>query len=258
MLLAYDDHGPGPVVVLLHGFPLSRSLWEHQVGSIGSEYRLILPDLRGHGQSAAPEGVYTMDTMADDVLELLDVLQLREPVVLGGHSMGGYVALSLMERFPERFRALILVSTRAEADSPEVAVAREDLIRQIEGVGDVRPVVDAMLPRLLSAKTKTERPDVVARVRSMMEKTAPRGVIGALRGMAARPDRTAVLSRINVPTLVISGADDVISPPAVGESLSGAIPGARRVLINGAGHAAPIEQPDDANHAILDFLGRIA
>ena len=94
MLLAYDDHGPGPVVVLLHGFPLDRSMWSAQVSDVGSIYRLITPDLRGFGQSAAPDGIYTMDDMADDVAELLGTLGIREPIVLGGLSMGGYVAFA--------------------------------------------------------------------------------------------------------------------------------------------------------------------
>src|SRR4051812_26309620 len=102
MLLAYDDFGPGPVVVLLHGFPLNRKIWSAQETSVGSIYRVIAPDLRGHGASAAPEGIYTVEVMASDVLELLDALQIREPVVLGGLSMGGYVALALMDMAPER------------------------------------------------------------------------------------------------------------------------------------------------------------
>jgi len=254
MLLAYDDHGPGPVVLLLHGFPLNRSLWGHQVGAVGSQYRLILPDLRGHGASAAPEGVYTMDAMADDVVELLDVLQIREPVVLGGLSMGGYVALSLMDRFPERFRGLILMSTRAEADTPEGAQSREEMARQIEGTKDVRPVADAMLPRLLSPKTRAQRPEVAARVRQMMEKTSPRGMIGTMRGLAARPDRTAVLGRITVPTLVLFGTDDPITPPSLAQALSSAIPHASHSVFESAGHLTPLEAPDAVNAALLGFL----
>src|SRR3954465_3916849 len=102
MLLAFDDYGPGPVVVLLHGFPLNRSMWSAQESTVGSIYRVIAPDLRGHGETAAPVGVYTMDAMADDVVETLDALRITEPVVLGGLSMGGYVALALMARYPER------------------------------------------------------------------------------------------------------------------------------------------------------------
>src|SRR4051812_16873266 len=132
MLLAYDDDGPGPVVVLLHGFPLNRKIWSAQEASVGSIYRVIAPDLRGHGQSAAPAGVYTMDDMAGDVLELLDALQVDGPVVLGGLSMGGYVALSLLALAPERVRALMLIDTRASADTPEAARNREELARVVE------------------------------------------------------------------------------------------------------------------------------
>ena len=113
MRLAYSDEGPGPVVVLLHGFPLSNAMWEEQLSGIGSIYRIIAPDLRGHGESPAPEGVYTMDEMADDVVELLDFLSISERIVLGGLSMGGYVALSLVVRYPERVRGLMLFGTRA-------------------------------------------------------------------------------------------------------------------------------------------------
>ncbi len=119
MLLDFDDDGPGPVVVLLHGFPLDRTMWSFQRSSVGSIYRLITPDLRGHGHSAAPEGVYSVDAMADDVIETLDALQLTGPVHLGGLSMGGYVALSIAERYPERVKALMLINTRAAGDSPE-------------------------------------------------------------------------------------------------------------------------------------------
>ncbi len=257
MLLAYDDHGPGPVVVLLHGFPLNRSLWEHQTGSVGSRYRLILPDLRGHGASAAPPGTYSMDVLADDVIELLDVLQLTEPVVLGGLSMGGYVALSIMARFPQRVRALILMDTKAEADTPAAAEAREVMASQIEGAQDVKPVVDAMLPRLLSASSAAAYPEMVARVRKMLETTAPRGVIGALRGLATRPDRTAMLSSIRVPTLLLFGQEDVITPPETAQTLASAIPYAQTVIIPKAGHLPPLENADAVNAALLNFLGTL-
>lgn len=126
MRLAFLDEGPGPAVVLLHGFPLSGAMWKEQLDGIGSTYRLIVPDLRGHGDSPAPDGVYTMDEMADDVIELLDTLSLDDPVVVGGLSMGGYVALSLAVRYPARIRGLMLMDTRAGADSPEAAQKRRD------------------------------------------------------------------------------------------------------------------------------------
>ena len=125
MDLAYADEGPGPVVVLLHGFPLSRAMWDEQLAGLGSIYRVIAPDLRGLGESPVPEGVYTMDAMADDVVELLETLEIMGPVVVGGLSMGGYVALSLAARYPTRVRALMLMDTHAAADTPEAAQGRE-------------------------------------------------------------------------------------------------------------------------------------
>ena len=254
MLLAYDDYGPGPVVVLLHGFPLNRKMWSAQETSVGSIYRVIAPDLRGHGESAAPEGVYTMDEMADDVIELLDALQLREPVVLGGLSMGGYVALSLIARYPERFRALMLMDTRATADTPEAARNREDLASKVEASGRAGHVVDAMLPKLFSDATRKRRGDSSPRSAAAMEKTPARSIVGALRGMAVRPDRTAGLAAIRVPTLVLVGADDAIAPPDEARAMAAQIPERQVVVVPDAGHLAPLENPEVADRAILDFL----
>jgi pimeloyl-ACP methyl ester carboxylesterase len=254
MLLAYDDHGPGPVVVLLHGFPLDRSMWSAQETSVGSIYRVIAPDLRGHGETAAPEGIYTMEAMADDVLELLDALQINEPIVLGGLSMGGYVALAMMARYPERVRGLMLMDTRAGADTPEGAQNREELARQVEAEGKTGMVVAGMLPRLFSEFTQQNRGELLAPIRQVMERTPARAIAGALRGMAARPDRTAELSRISVPTLVLVGADDVISPPEEARAMAAAIPNATLAVIPNAGHLAPLENPAAADAAILGFL----
>jgi pimeloyl-ACP methyl ester carboxylesterase len=257
MLLAYDDYGPGPVLVLLHGFPLNRKIWSAQESSVGSIYRVIAPDLRGFGESAAPEGVYTTDAMADDVIELLDALQLNEPVVLGGLSMGGYVAFDLLARYPRRFRALMLMDTRAAADTPEAARGREELARTVETTGNARHVVDAMLPRFFSEETRARRAELIAPVRAMMERTPARAIAGALRGMARRPDRTAELARIAVPTLVLVGAHDVISPPDEARKMAEAIPNARLAIIPDAGHLAPLENPEAADEAILDFLSTL-
>jgi pimeloyl-ACP methyl ester carboxylesterase len=254
MLLAYDDYGPGPVVVLLHGFPLNRKMWSLQEGRVGSMYRIIAPDLRGHGETAAPPGVYTMEEMAGDIIELLDALQITEPIVLGGLSMGGYVALALIAHSPERVRGLMLIDTRAAADTPEAARNREDLARKVEASGRVGHVVEGMFPRLFSESTRVGHPERVTWLRAAMEKTPPRGVVGALRGMAARPDRTADLAQITVPTLVMVGADDVITPPDEARKMAEALPRAKLVVIPHAGHVSPFENPDAANEAILQFL----
>ncbi len=254
MLLAYNDNGPGPVVVLLHGFPLDRSMWSSQETTLGSMYRVITPDLRGHGQSAAPDGVYSIEAMAEDVIETLDALQVTEPVVLGGLSMGGYVALALMARYPERFRALMLIDTKAEGDTPEAARGREELASTVEGSGNSGAVASAMLPKLFSETTRQRRPQLISQMRAVMEKTPARAVAGALRGMAARPDRTAELAQIAVPTLVLVGADDVITPPDGAQKMAEAIPDAQIVVVPDAGHLAPLENPQATNEAILHFL----
>ncbi len=254
MRLAFLDEGPGPAVVLLHGFPLSRAMWKEQVTGVGSIYRLIVPDLRGHGESPAPDGVYTIDEMADDVIELLDTLSLGAPVVVGGLSMGGYVALSLVARYPERVRALMLMDTRAAADSPEAAEKREELARAVLAAGNSGPVVESMVPRLFAKSTLEERPERVAFLREVMEQNTPRGIAGALRGMACRPDRRGDLATIRVPTLVMVGEEDVVTPPAEAQTLADAIPGARLEVIPWAGHMAPYENHAVANGVILRFL----
>ena len=226
MRLAYDDEGHGALVVLLHGFPLDRTLWAPQVEALAPSHRVIVPDLRGHGESPSPGGISPIDDMADDVVELLDELGITEPIALGGLSMGGYVALSFAVRHPKRLRALILMDTRAEADSPEAAAVREALARRVEATGDVSPVVDAMLPRFFSEATRRRGPEMVAALESRMARSSAVGVVGSMRGMSTRHDRTADLGRINVPTLVMVGSDDAISPPSVARAMADRIPNA--------------------------------
>ena len=257
MLLAFDDDGPGPVVVLLHGFPLDRSMWTHQRSSVGAVYRVISPDLRGHGSSAAPDGIYTVDSMADDVLELLDALQLTEPLVIGGLSMGGYLALSIAVRHPERVKGLMLMNSRAAADTPEAAKAREQRAEEIERSGETEPVISAMLPRMFARKTFERHPELVARMHARMLRTPARTIAGTLRGLAIRPDRSADLPSISIPTLVMAGLEDQIIPLEESQRIVDLVPNARLVTIPDAGHVAPLENPESANAAILKFLESI-
>lgn len=254
MRLAYTDEGTGPPVILLHGFPLSRLMWREQIGALTPSYRLIAPDLRGQGDSPDPEGVYTMDELADDVVELLAALDITEPIVLGGLSMGGYVALSMVARYPDRLRGLILMDTRASADTPEAARDREASAQAVLDANSPRAVVAKMLPRLFGKTALKDHPDLVEPLRAVMEESSPRGIAGALRGMAIRPDRRPMLGQIAVPTLVMVGEDDVITPPDEVKSLAGAIPNSRLVVIPQAGHLAPYENPVAANGAVQEFL----
>lgn len=254
MLLAYEDLGRGPVVVLLHGFPLDRSMWSEQTRVLAQTHRVIVPDLRGHGASAEFEAPFTIDEMADDVIETLDALGVVDPVTLGGLSMGGYIALAAVLRQPARVRALMLMDTRAEGDSADAAKARESLARQVESTGSTAAVVDGMIPKLFAASTLERRPEVVAAIRSVMEKLSPRSVAASLRALAIRPDRTAALATITVPTLVLVGSEDAITPPSAARTIATGIPGARLEIIPGAGHMAPLEAPEVCNPLILSFL----
>jgi pimeloyl-ACP methyl ester carboxylesterase len=232
-------------------------MWSEQISGLRSSYRVIAPDLRGHGGSPAPQEISTMDEMADDVAELLDELHIAEPVVLGGLSMGGYVAFSLLARHPDRVRALILMDTRASADTLEVARDREASAQAVLDAGSPLQVIEKMLPRLFGKATLEEHPERVESLRAAMAQSSPRGVAAALRGMALRTDRRPMLARISVPTLALVGEQDAITPPDEVKTLASAIPDARLVIIPRAGHLAPYENPAAANTAILEFVASV-
>ncbi len=252
--LAYEVSGVGSPVVLLHGFPFNRTLWREQVEALSDRYQVLTPDLRGHGETTATDEPATMEEMAGDVAALLDELDVAGRVVLGGLSMGGYVALAFFRLFPERVRALVLADTRPQSDTEEARRTREETARRAlrEGMG---PIADGMLPKLLSPATRGERPEVVTRVREMIMATKPAGAAAALRGMAVRADQTDLLARIDVPTLIVVGGEDVLTPPKDSEAMRDAIPGSRLVVIEGAGHVSNLERPAQFNRALTDFLG---
>jgi len=254
MRLAFTDRGAGPVVVLLHGFPLSRAMWDRQVEALSANYRVIAPDLRGHGESPAPDGAYTMESMADDVVDLLDGLGIEDPVVLGGLSMGGYVSLALTLKNPARVRGLMLLDTKAEADSTEAAEGREKSAKAVLEAGNPGSVVEAMVPKLFAEATIKKNPALVESFRTLMNKTPAAGVAGALRGMAVRPEQTGRLGEIKIPTLVIVGEHDAITPPDGARRMADALPAGKIEVIPGAGHLAPCENPEAVNAAILKFL----
>lgn len=251
--LAYDDTGGGgPALVLLHGFPFDRSMWRGQAEALGGEFRVVAPDLRGLGETSAGDGAVTIEAMAEDVAALADELSLGR-VVLGGLSMGGYVAFEFMRRFPGRVRALVLADTRPQADDEGGRRAREENARRALTEG-MAPIVDSMLPKLLSAETRERGGGVPERVRAMMLGTSPAGAAAALRAMAARRDQTELLPSINVPTLLLVGSDDSITPPADAEAMRAKIGGSRLVVLEGAGHLSNVERPEEFNRALVEFL----
>jgi pimeloyl-ACP methyl ester carboxylesterase len=253
--LTYTEEGQGTPVVLLHGFPLSSAIWQEQRLRLGDHYRVITPDLRGYGHSPAPLGVYEMDTLARDVLALLDSLGVKKAAIMG-HSMGGYVTLALWKIAPERFLAFGLINSQAGADTPE---AREGRYKTAEKVttGGSKVVADSMVPRLFSPDLPTDEP-IVEQVRTLILATKPDGIIGSLNGMAARPDSTAILPNINVPVLIITGDKDQIIPPQKADAMASAIPGATLATIENAGHMPMLEQPQATTMAIRNFLAEVS
>jgi 3-oxoadipate enol-lactonase len=253
LVLAYDSAGSGQTLLLLHGYPLSRRLWQPQLEYLTEAARLIAPDQRGHGDSDAPEGPYTMDQLADDAIALLDSLGLTQPAVVAGLSMGGYVALALARRYPSRVAGLILAATKAGADSPEAQANREKAAALAREKG-VEAVVDTVLPKMFAPSTYTGNPALVAEWRGIMAATPLNGVVGDLLGMKDRPDSTPLLPQITKPVLVIHGQDDQLIPPREAEATHAGLPNAKLVLVPNAGHLLNLEQPETFNAEVRTFF----
>lgn len=253
--MGYEDTGGNNTpLLLIHGFPLDRTLWAAQVRGLADVARVIAPDLRGFGESArsVPASAVTMDTYADDLVGLLDALGIKNAVV-AGLSMGGYIAFAFYRKNAPRVRGLILADTKAGPDSPEGKKGRDDnaALARAQGAGAVG---DKMMPKLLTPKTATERPFIAGAARTMMARQSMEGVVAALMAMRDRPDSTPTLAEISVPTLVVTGAEDTLIPPKEAESMRDATRGAQLVSIPGAGHLANFEAPDAFNHAVREFL----
>ena len=249
--LAVDTRGDGPALLFVHGFPLDHSMWAHQVATL-ARWRRIAPDLRGAGVSDAPDGGYSVATYADDLVRLLDRLHIEHAVV-AGHSMGGYIAFEMLRRHRSRVTGLILVDTRAEADSAEARKGREGMMEVARTQG-AAAVAERMVPRLLGRSTQQTQPNVVEQVKAMIGRTPVPGIVGALGAMRDRPDSTPLLATIDVPTLVVVGAEDELVPPATSRAMAAAIPSAAMRTIPGAGHLAPLEAPTAVTRVIAEFL----
>lgn len=250
--IAYDDVGSGPVVVLLHGYPFNRSLWRDQVTVLRQDHRVIVPDLRGHGESAIVPGPSTMELMASDVAGLLHTLNIAQATI-GGLSMGGYVALAFYRLFPLQVRSLILSATRAQGDNDEAKRNRKAQATKARQEG-MEGIADTLLPKMLTAETVTRRPEIVKHLRGMMASTNPEGAGAALEGMAIRQDQTSFLSQIVAPTLIMVGSEDAITPPADAELMHSKIAGSRLEIIKGVGHVLNLEKPEAFNATVASFL----
>jgi len=248
----YTVMGDGPPVVLLHPFPANHKVWLPAAELLAGRYRLILPDLRGHGQSGVGTGPATMEKHAADLLRLLDASGVGK-AVFAGVSIGGYVLFEFWRRHRERVSGLILCDTRAGADTDEGRANRLKAADDVEKQGPVA-FIDSMIPKLLGDTIRTTRPDLVERARRMMLEMSAAGIAAVQRGMAARPDSVADLKTINVPTLVMVGNEDILTPLSEAESMRRQIAGSRLHTIPRAGHYAVFEQQEAAGKAIRGFL----
>jgi pimeloyl-ACP methyl ester carboxylesterase len=240
--IAYGDEGQGPPLVLLHAFPLDSAMWRPQVEALRATYRVLTPDMPGFGGSAPFAGPPSIDTMADAVAGLLDELRI-ERVVLAGLSMGGYAALAFARRHAARLNGLLLADTRAEPDSEEAKANRNKLIA-FARTATALDVFEQLLPKMVSDETRSRRPEVVDEARRIAARQSVGGIVAALEALRDRADAGPVLRTIAVPTLVIVGRDDVLTPPAVAEKLRDGITGARLVVLDGAGHLSNLERPE--------------
>ncbi len=256
--LNYVERGlpTGLPVVFIHGFPFSHEMWEPQMRSLPNNIRAISYDIRGHGASDLADGYYTIELFVDDLIALLDHLVI-DRAVLCGLSMGGYIALRAVERHPNRVRGLILCDTKSEADTDEGKVNRAARLRQIQTAG-VGAFAQEFVKTIFAAETFQTRHEAIELIKRLINANDPRGICGALMALGARTDTTAALASITVPTLVLGGELDALTPPATMRALHERIAGSGLRLFAGAGHMSNLEQPELFNEALEEFLRQLA
>jgi pimeloyl-ACP methyl ester carboxylesterase len=251
--LAYTDTGSGPPLVLLHAFPLDRRMWRPQLDAFGGKARVITVDFPGFGQSPVGSQPFTIDSAADQIAGLLDALNIPGKVTVGGLSMGGYAALAFARGHPGRLAGLILADTKSDPDDDAGKQNRDRLIALTREFGPAA-VYEAMLPKVISDHTREHRSDVVEEIRQIAAAQSAAGVIGGLVALRDRPNATPALGTIAVPTLILVGEHDAITPPAVAEGMAARIPGSRVVTTPAAGHLSNLENPEAFNAAVIEFL----
>lgn len=241
-------------VVLLHAFPLNATLWRPQVQSPPAGWRLVTPDFPGFGASSEPPAT-TMTAMAESALRTMDAMGI-DRAVIGGLSMGGYVTLALYRMAPERFEGMILADTRATADNETQKEGRRKMIATVRAKG-AAAIADEMLPKLLGASSQKSNPELAVTVRGMIEGTTPDAIAAAAESIMNRADSTSLLPSIAVPTLVLCGEEDVLTPPLDAHILKNGIRNSRLELLPGAGHLSNLETPERFSLALGDFLATL-
>jgi pimeloyl-ACP methyl ester carboxylesterase len=253
--LAYRDGGSGKPLVLLHAFPLNQTMWDDQVPDLASHCRVITFDWRGFGKSTLGDGISTMDTFADDLAGLLNGLSIDQAVICG-LSMGGYAAFAFYRKYPGKVSALILADTKAQADTEDGKRSRYEMAELARQKGS-SALVETMIPRLIGENTLRGNPQVVERLKKIIESAQPEGIAQALIAMAGRNDSTDLLSEITCRSLIIVGKEDKLTPPSDAEKMNQAIRGSSIEIIQNAGHLPNMEQKESFNQAISIFLSKL-
>ncbi len=241
-----------PALVLLHAFPVSSEMWDAQLAHFGKRFHVLAPDARGFGDTSPFSEAPSVEQLARDLAVWLDHLEIKRAII-GGCSLGGYTALEFARQFPNRLRGLILCDTRADADSPEIKAARDQMIA-FAHENDSSAVANRMLPKLLCDQTRVNKPEVVERVRDMASGLSGEHAAQMIMALRERRDSTSVLSSIRVPTLVIGGDEDAVSPPDVMAQMAGAIEKAKHVVVASAGHLSSLEQPQEWSREVEEWL----
>jgi 3-oxoadipate enol-lactonase len=252
--VGYEDVGTGPAVAFLHGYPHDRTLWVSQLGALAVPSRTLACDLRGFGESGGR--ATSMADYADDVAAWLRGLGIESAVIVG-LSMGGYITFELWRKHPELIRALVLCDTRATPDDDAAKAKRNDQIALAQSRGS-DALADQLMAGMVGKTTRDQRPEVAERVHAMIARAPVAGVIGALTALRDRPDSTPTLATIDVPTLIMVGDEDALTPPSDARSMHAAIEKSRLEVIQGAGHLSNLERPAHFNHALGEFLASLA
>lgn len=250
--VSFETTGSGPVLLLLHAFPLSSAMWAHQAEGFPASHRVVRVDARGFGSSKPGEGPLTMEQIAEDAAAVLDYHGVRDAIVCG-MSMGGYAALAFARQFPERLRALVLADTKASPDDDAARAGRVKLAEKVLAEG-ARAAAEAMLPKLLGPTSHRDRPDLVKRVRAWVDDARPPAIANALHGLGARADSRPTLPLVKVPTLVLRGEEDAVASAEDARALHEGITGSRLVTIPKAGHLPNLEAPPAFDDALRSFL----
>jgi pimeloyl-ACP methyl ester carboxylesterase len=256
MTVRYEDLGRGLPVVLLHAFPFDRAMWEPQCEPIAAAgFRVLAPDLPEFGETTPGSEVFAIERSADVIADLLDEIGI-EKAVIGGLSMGGYIAMAFARRHPQRLLALILADTKAAPDDAEAKAGRDRLIANVKD-GGTTAAAEALLPKLFSPTTLDRQPEVMELARAIILRQRAAAIIAALYALRDRPDAAPGLAAVTVPTLVLVGEDDAVTPPLAAARIAGSIRGAELVHVPSSGHLSNLENPAAFNSAVISFLSKL-